>query len=465
MWHLNEASGGTFSDSSNSPSSLTGINSVSVARPGQFGNAIFLNGTNQYLRASNTGAKYSFPDQTFSVSMWFRTGSTSAPQYLAALEAVSRGWGIFLTTNGRISTVIKNSVNSAAGEFTSTEGSFNDGKWHHLVARITTNTTSQSGNTIDLFIDGKQKAGSAGYVAGTFYASPSDSYRISFGARNASATASDFFQGNLDEIAIWDRSLHASEILELYRRGANRIKYQVKSCIDINCNCKSFGTAGTTLDCDGDSVLNSNDDSDSHQALWLGPDGSNSTYYSELQNNSSVDSSGNPSGTVLPTSLTMDWTNSFFTSGASPSNNQFFQFRAYMESDDEGNACSGSPCLPSLTAIVVNPVDRYYAGSPTVVIQNAVNVSTIKSLSATDSSSCTTYQLSVDNGVTWKWWNGASWATTTLGVTNSNAMSDLTPARLLTLGSGSLKIKTFLNTNSTQTLPCVLSQIQLTYTQ
>lgn len=465
LWHLNEASGATFVDSSSSPNSLAGINTVTTARPGQFGNAVYLNGTNQYFRASNTGAKYSFPNQSFSVSMWFKTGATSSSQYLAALEAVSRGWGIYLLSNGRVGVVIKNSVNTSAADFISTESGFNDGKWHHVAVKITTNTTTQSGNTIQVFVDGKQKTGTAGYVAGTAYASPDNTYRISFGARNASSTASDFFQGLLDEVAIWNRSLDQTEILELYRRGSNRIKYQIKSCVDVNCNCKSYGASGSTSDCDGDGLTNSSDDSDTHQATWLGPDGTNATYYSEFQNSSSVDSSGNPSGTVLATPLAIDWTNSFFTASASPSNNQFFQFRAYMESDDETSACSGSPCLPTLTGVIINPVDRYYGGSPSVTTQNAINISTVKSISATDSSLCTTYQVSLDGGTTWKWWNGSSWVATTLGGSTSNPISDFTPSRLLLLGAGQFKIKAFLNSNSIQTQSCALSQIQMTYTQ
>lgn len=465
LWHLNESSGSTLADSANTPNAFTGVNSVTLARPGQFGNAIYLNGTNQYLRTSNTDARYSFADQTFTVSMWFKTGATSSLQYLAALEAVSRGWGINISNSGRIGAIIKNAANTSAADFISTESGFNNGQWRHLVARFTTNTTTQTGNMIEIFIDGKQKTGTAGYAAGTTYSSPSNSYRLSIGARNASATVSDFFQGQIDEVAIWGRSLSQMEILELYRRGANRIKYQVKSCIDINCNCKTLGTSGTTSDCDGDGFLNSSDDLDIHRSDWIGPDGTNATYYSELQNNTSVNSSGSPTGTPQPTALSVNWNNSFYTSSASPSANQYFQFRAYFESDDEGNACSSSPCLPSLTAFIVNPLDRYYGGAPTLVNRIGVNFSRIKSLSKTDSSNCTTYQISTDDGATWKWWDGTAWTSTTMGVVASNTISDFTESRLQQLNSGTMKIKAFMNSNSSLNQSCVLTEIQMSYTQ
>ena len=70
------------------------------------------------------------------------------------------------------------------------------------------------------------------------------------------------------------------------RRGTNRVKLQVKSCVDSSCNCKSYSSspAGSIEDCDGDGVINIEDNEDIHLAEFIGPGVDGSTYYSELLN-------------------------------------------------------------------------------------------------------------------------------------------------------------------------------------
>lgn len=93
------------------------------------------------------------------------------------------------------------------------------------------------------------------------------------------------FLGKIDEVAVFSRSLSGTEISNIYKRGATCLKYQVRSCDDASCSGETF----------------------------IGPDGTVNTYYSELQN----------ATLGLPTlSLT------------NVPDNQFFQYRAFFESDN-----------------------------------------------------------------------------------------------------------------------------------
>jgi hypothetical protein len=137
--------------------------------------------------------------------------------------------------------------------------------------------------------------------------------------------------GRIDEAAYWNRALSSAEATELYRRGANRIKYQVRSCPDSTC---------------------------STNPAWLGPDGTNQTYFSELNNNLVQSDSGdlNSSDSVKVGLPTMNFAN---FSSLSVASTRYFQYRAIMESDDTGAGCnygSGATwCSPELKTVTVTP--------------------------------------------------------------------------------------------------------------
>lgn len=102
------------------------------------------------------------------------------------------------------------------------------------------------------------------------------------GAAFSGGLLTNYTQGVFDEVAVWDRALSASEVQQLYRRGANRIRVQVKSCVDAFCHCKSFGAAplADSGDCYGDGLPNEDDGDDTHRAEFIGSGGDGTTDYS-----------------------------------------------------------------------------------------------------------------------------------------------------------------------------------------
>lgn len=64
------------------------------------------------------------------------------------------------------------------------------------------------------------------------------------------------FNGNVDEVAIFNRVLSATEVADTYKRGALSLKHQLRSCAVADCSDASF----------------------------VGPDGTANTYYSEINN-------------------------------------------------------------------------------------------------------------------------------------------------------------------------------------
>jgi len=112
--------------------------------------------------------------------------------------------------------------------------------------------------------------------------------------------AGDALTGNLDELVVWSRALSASELFSLYKRGSLNLKYQIRSCASSTCGSAAF----------------------------VGPGGSQTTFYSESSNN----------GINLP---------SFEFSGDVASN-QYFQYRVYFDSDDTTPSFSTTPTAKHL---------------------------------------------------------------------------------------------------------------------
>ncbi len=294
-----------------------------------------------------------------------------------------------------------------------------------------------------------------------------------------------YLNGLADELAIWERALSADEVQQIYRRGANRIKLQVKSCVDSNCECKSFSSSpqGSAADCDGDTIVNALDFDDPHKADFIGPGGDGATYYSEAFNrkgtdtlfncgNNTSDSDGNICvndeisliGSPKPEGPSIDFTD--FPLSAKPLDNQYIQYRVYMEADDN-TACQGSPCLPELSSVNLNPsgATKYYGSVQEIKSIQPIIYKDIQSVKVI-ADDCVTYQLSPD-GTNYYHWISNAWAPVTSHIDSSN-QSDF--ANYISnyssqFGSGQLFIKALLQTNSQQSSNCSIKSIDFNYSK
>jgi hypothetical protein len=212
-----------------------------------------------------------------------------------------------------------------------------DNQWHHLVA-----TYNRTGFA-KFYLDGK-------FISQT---NISASANIDWDAVT-DLTLGEFpyqqrqFKGEMDELAVWARELSASEVLHVYRRGANRVQMQVRSCDDKNCS-------GET---------------------WSG-------YFSELNN-----SSANSANINL-----------------NVSNNRFFQYRILLESDDKNN-------LPAVSSLSVTPVPRYFSAPAALLAQAGIFFDRpLSKFDVTATGTCALkVQFSNDNGKSFKYWDGGKWA-------------------------------------------------------
>ncbi|MBU0981747.1 hypothetical protein KKC94_03565 [Patescibacteria group bacterium] len=272
LYHLNENST-TIIDSSGNGYNGTKYGAT-YTTGGKLNGAYDFDGTNDYVLLPDDMVDVS---SDFTVSMWMNADSdTQNPRAVSLYESngddFEGGW--MYTTNK----IYFRSL-GAVEETSSYTIPFTE--FHNVV------WVYRSG-VREIWVDGVQRTLVEGGIG-------ADSTFSSIGA--GYDTASYTMNGIVDEVAIWSDSLSQTEIIDLYRRGANRLKYQVRSCDDNLCDTEEF----------------------------IGPDGTTSTYYSELANTGSIEPS-------------IGLTN--------VSDNRYFQYKTFFESDSASYS-------PELTDVAV----------------------------------------------------------------------------------------------------------------
>jgi len=351
IWHLNEATGtsgaASIIDKSGNGNHGSPTGGVTFGNLGKLDSAASFNGTSGYIEIGNSASLNNWTAQT--ISMWIKANSGMAGDTRLIEKGANNEWTIVFNPGGVGSTKLGVQVlGSSATLFTST-ATIVDGGWHKIDITIAAN------RLITLYVDGVLD------VSATSGQGPAATNgNINIGRYRGGGY---FYGGMMDEVAIWNRALHADEIKQLYRRGANRIKHQVKSCIDAACNCSSYGGGGSTTDCDGDGILNASDTSDANKALWIGNDNTNGSYFSELHNYAPYNYDiNNCSATNLILTGSPSLLFDCFTAALSSINgtsHQYFQYRSILESDDTSTNCdygSGATwCSPELKSVEIKP--------------------------------------------------------------------------------------------------------------
>jgi hypothetical protein len=456
LWHLNEASGttgaGSIKDSSGNANNATPT-SVTMGSLGILNSAASFDGTSSYISIPDSTSLSLNSSNKVTASAWVRfngwySGACRTNQVLGkSVDGSSVGYyGLMVQDSGgcggAATGIHRTTFNVSAGgavgytKFIIGGSDLKLGQWYHLVGIY-------DGSKLDLYVNGVSDATSV-VVTGAI---GTNTAPLTIGKMN-SASYPYYANGSIDEVAIWNRALSASEVLDLYRRGANRIKYQVRSC-------------STTADCDSTNLVG-----------WKGPDNTSTTYFSELYN-----TTGNALGAAALTGSPTMTLNNFTGTPPFLSNNQYFQYRAILESDDtNGTDCSyggtnNASCSPELQSVFAGP-NRY-----DTTIQSIVSSATIgstfqtlsgftESLGSNGCSQGARYTVSRD-GATYYYWDltanagSGGWSTSSNSYTTASPAADLTAAHIAAfptaIGTGTLQVKTYLKSDGNS--PCEINNL------
>ncbi len=219
---FNETSGSTALDASGNGHSGAYVNNPALGQPGAVagGTAVSLNGVNQYIALPPTpfGA-YGGP---LSFETWFQaplgasgtilsqTGGGTTPGGAASAGYVPV---LHLGIDGRLRSSLFWHGDVGARLVTPGAASYNDGRWHHVAV-------SYSEGMESLYVDGalvaQQAAAQVPYAATHNYFLGTG-YTAYWSAGNGGW---HYFQGQLDEAAIYPRALSAGEVSQHFAAGA-----------------------------------------------------------------------------------------------------------------------------------------------------------------------------------------------------------------------------------------------------
>ena len=171
--------------------------------------AMEFDGTDEYVSAGNPSELQLTGD--ISVSAWFKT-SDSATQ----MVIVGRGhiyssslssWCLFRRTNNGLAVQLRSG--SAYQYALSPATTYNDGNWHNAVF-----TREVSSGDLKLYIDGSLVVTTPSVTS----ALDNETQNTYIGADTQPA---EYFDGDIDEVAIWNKALSADDITTIYNSTNN----------------------------------------------------------------------------------------------------------------------------------------------------------------------------------------------------------------------------------------------------
>jgi len=213
-WRLGETSGTTALDISGNARNATYTNSPTLgANPLiTVDNSVDLDGTNDYASFTPGTAVTG----NFTYECWINADSFSSfPGLVSGWNANSSGnYGsiILLADTGVVEIYAANSTFTGWSYTDSTGYTLSTGTTYHLVF-----VNDDTNNTAKLYVNGVEQYSSSGKT--TAMGMVNASKILSIGR----ATTSNYFNGRIDEVAIYTKALSADRILTHYRAGVNGV--------------------------------------------------------------------------------------------------------------------------------------------------------------------------------------------------------------------------------------------------
>ena len=189
---------------------------------GIFGNALDFE-VADHSQVNVQSSLLNFTAQDFSTGAWINTVSSSTANVMGRFS--SQGWELQTSPTNAVWF-----LRDASDNFITGSTSIDDGNYHFLVG-----TYNASSNEAILYVDGVQDA-SAVLISGGNDFSDEDAM-FSVGARFGGGNP---FDGLIDEVSVWNKTLTQEEINDLFGSAFTRLNMSFRSCNDAVCSGELF---------------------------------------------------------------------------------------------------------------------------------------------------------------------------------------------------------------------------------
>jgi hypothetical protein len=218
-YRFSETSGTTAIDSSTNGNNATYVNAVQLNQPSLSGlgspeQSVGLDGISAHVRASGlnqTGATR-FNAFSFTLETWVNTTSAT----LTGSQAYQGNGLVWSDVGGNANDFVLAALNNRVSFFTGNPDTsiigntvINDGNWHHIVA---TRDITGASSTLSLWVDGVLDA--TGTVANIGALSANSDIVI-----GGNPLDSRYFNGRMDEVALYNAALSSERIQLHYQQG------------------------------------------------------------------------------------------------------------------------------------------------------------------------------------------------------------------------------------------------------
>ena len=216
-WQFDELDGTIADNEVSTSSNFDGIlmgDTTFVA--GKFGNAVTFDGSGDYVDVANVLIPAA--SQSYSVATWFKATESSLDGTRRMLFETSGDWAASVELSATAN-LLKYSVNTegtTGDAIVSTTIKPSEGEWHHVVLTYDSVTDPVSGDvtgTSKIFYDGAEVVAARRTTSNTLR--PSTGFHIGT-YRDANGR---YFEGLLDDMGVWNRSLDDSEVAWLWNEG------------------------------------------------------------------------------------------------------------------------------------------------------------------------------------------------------------------------------------------------------
>jgi len=206
-WKFEEGSGTTAADSvSDNNGTLYGGPNWVTGRVGSY--ALDFNGTSDYVDVGDQDDLDFGEEADFTIIAWFKTSSSSAQMIVnKRAKGVKPGYDMWIQA-GKLYARISD---SSSGAGASTTATFNDGSWHNLTA------VYDRSDVVRLYVDANELA-TPGDISGLGSIDTAQVFTI--GDRNDAGWHA-YFNGDIDDVIVFDRCLTAEEVKHLYQYAAD----------------------------------------------------------------------------------------------------------------------------------------------------------------------------------------------------------------------------------------------------